>query len=127
MAAPGSGDNNYWTAKLDVVDVSSSTMKPIYTPQLQIAQPKWSPDGKSIAFIEGLMSDEGSTGGDVMVIPANGGTARNATPGLKASVTSIDWTAAGKITFGEDLAGESALARLDVGSGAIETLWHGAE
>jgi dipeptidyl aminopeptidase/acylaminoacyl peptidase len=127
MAAPGSGDNNYWIAKVHVVDVAAATMRPIYTPQLQIAQPRWSPDGKSIAFIEGLMSDEGSTGGDVMVIPANGGAARNATPGLKASVTSIDWTSANTITFGEDLAGESALARLDVNSGAIETLWHGAE
>ena len=27
--------------------------------------PRWSPDGKSIAVIHGIMSDEGSTGGDV--------------------------------------------------------------
>jgi dipeptidyl aminopeptidase/acylaminoacyl peptidase len=127
MAAPGSGDNNYWTAKLHVVDVASSTMRPIYTPQLQIAQPRWSPDGKSIAFIEGLMSDEGSTGGDLFVIPATGGGARNVTPGLKASVTSIAWTSPDKITLGEDVAGESALVRLDVSSGAMETFWHGAE
>jgi Dipeptidyl aminopeptidases/acylaminoacyl-peptidases len=127
MAAPGSGDNNYWIAKLHVVDVSSSTMRPIYTPQLQLAQPRWSPDGTTIAFIEGLMSDEGSTGGDLFVIPAGGGTARNVTPGLKASVTSIAWTAPDRIALGEDLAGESALARVDVNSGTTETLWHGAE
>ena len=127
MAAPGSGDNNYWTAKLHVVDVAAAAMRPIYTPQLQIAQPKWSPDGKWIAFIEGLMSDEGSTGGDLFLIPASGGTARNMTPGLNASVTSIAWTSPSQLALGEDLAGQAALVRLDVNSGAMETLWHGDE
>jgi dipeptidyl aminopeptidase/acylaminoacyl peptidase len=127
MAAPGSGDNNYWIAKLHVVDVSSSTTRPIYTPQLQIAQPHWSPDGKSIAFIEGLMSDEGSTGGDLFVIPAAGGAVRNVTPDLKASVTTFAWTAADRITFGEDIAGESAIVRLNTADNSMETLWRGAE
>ena len=39
---------------------------------LQIAVPRWSPDGKQIAFIGGLMSDQGSTGGDIYLIPATG-------------------------------------------------------
>src|SRR6266852_7214178 len=68
MAAPGSGDNNYWIAQLHVVDVAAATMKSIYKPELQIANPRWSPDGSHIAFIEGLMSDEGSTGGDLFVV-----------------------------------------------------------
>ena len=126
-AAPGSGDNNYWIAKLHVVDVAAATMRPIYTPQLQLAEPRWSPDGKSIAFIEGLMSDEGSTGGDLFVIPAAGGAARNVTPDLKASVTSFTWTAADRITFGEDVAGESAIVRVDTANGSMETLWRGEE
>ncbi|MGH9420196.1 MAG: S9 family peptidase, partial [Thermoanaerobaculia bacterium] len=126
-AAPGSGDNNYWIAKLHVVDIEAATMHPVYTPKLQLAEPRWSPDGKSIAFIEGLMSDEGSTGGDLFVIPAAGGTARNLTQELKASVTTIEWTAAGKITCGEDVAGESAIVRIDTSNGSAETLWHGEE
>ena len=39
---------------------------------LQIALPRWSPDGKAIAFIGGLMSDQGVTGGDVWIIDASG-------------------------------------------------------
>ncbi|HXH41389.1 MAG TPA: S9 family peptidase, partial [Thermoanaerobaculia bacterium] len=127
MAAPGSGDNNYWIAKLHVVDVEASTMHPIYTPQFQIAEPRWSPDGKSIAFIEGLMSDEGSTGGDLFVIPSGGGAARNVTPEVKASVTSFAWTAPDRITCGEDVAGESAIVRIDTVNSSAETLWHGQE
>ena len=43
-------------------------MKSIYRPETQIAMPRWSPDGSSIGFIQGLMSDEGFTGGDVFTI-----------------------------------------------------------
>ena len=43
---------------------------------LQIAVPRWSPDGKQIAFIGGLMSDQGATGGDIYLIPASGGASR---------------------------------------------------
>src|SRR5438270_10234231 len=34
-------------------------------------------DGRSVAFIGGLMSDEGVTGGDIYVVPAAGGEARD--------------------------------------------------
>src|SRR5204863_6406297 len=78
----------------------------IYKPTLQIANPRWSPDGKSIAFIEGLMSDEGSTGGDVFVVPASGGATTNVTPGLRASATSLDWMPNSRdILIGENING----------------------
>ena len=111
-AAPGSGDNNYWIAQLHVVDVDAATMKPIYKPELQIANPRWSPDGSQIAFIEGLMSDEGATGGDLFVVPANGGPPRNLTPNLEASVTSFEWLSADTLLLGENISGEAALVRL---------------
>lgn len=126
-AAPGSGDNNYWIAKLHVVDVATGAMHPLYTPKLQIAQPRWSPDGKSIALIEGLMSDEGSTGGDLMLVDVASGAARNLTPDIKASVTTIGWADAAHLMCGEDVAADSVLARIDTNSGASETLFRGAE
>ena len=62
-AAHGSGDNNWWTAHLYTVDAQSGQMHDILKPKLQIAFPRFSPDGKNIAFIGGIMSDQGSTGG----------------------------------------------------------------
>jgi len=126
-AAPGSGDNNYWIAKLHVVDVARAAMQPLYTPKLQIADPRWSPDGKSIALIEGLMSDEGVTGGDVMLIDAATGAARNLTPAMKASATSLSWSDAQHLVAGEIVGGDAALVRLRADDGASETLWRGGE
>src|ERR1700737_4995674 len=78
-SAPGNGDNNWWIAELSTLDAATGLMKSIYKPKLQIANPVWSPDGKQIAFIEGLMSDEGVTGGDTHMFRRRGGGEKNPT------------------------------------------------
>ena len=70
-AAPGPGDNNWWIAQIYTIDIAKGSATSIYKPSLQVAVPRWSPDGKSIAFIEGLMSDEGFHGGDLFTISAD--------------------------------------------------------
>jgi dipeptidyl aminopeptidase/acylaminoacyl peptidase len=93
-AAAGDGDNNWWVAKLYAFDRSSGEPRILYTPttpQQQLAAPTVSRDGKRVAFILGLMSDFGSTGGDVYTLPLAGGPATDLTPQLPASVTSIHW------------------------------------
>ena len=68
-AVEGSGTNNYWLAQLYVVRADTGKTTSIWKPALQIAGPRWSPDGQSIAVIHGIMSDEGATGGDIYVVP----------------------------------------------------------
>jgi dipeptidyl aminopeptidase/acylaminoacyl peptidase len=58
---------------------------------LQIAVPRWSPDGARIAFIGGLMSDQGSTGGDIYVISSTGGGAKDVTPNRDATPVWFEW------------------------------------
>src|SRR5262249_39698445 len=98
-----------------------------YKPQTQVAMPRWSPDGSTIGFIEGLMSDEGFTGGDVFTIPASGGKATNKTPGRKSSVSSIQWLSPGEMLMTEFANGPSVVAMLDVATGQSERLWQGDE
>src|SRR6202040_656412 len=98
----------------------------IYKPKLQIANPVWSPDGKQIAFIEGVMSDEGLTGGDIHIISSDGGDAKNLTKDMKASAAWLDWLADAKILFSEFIGGNSAIAALDPSNGKIEQRWSGA-
>jgi dipeptidyl aminopeptidase/acylaminoacyl peptidase len=124
-AAPGPGDNNWWIAQ--IYAVRSGEAKSIYRPALQVAVPRWSPDGKTIACIEGLMSDEGFHGGDLFTMPASGGAAVNRTAGRKASASSLFWTASDRILFTEFVNGGSAISELSPGNGSIRTLWHGGE
>src|SRR2546430_702911 len=103
-----------------VAEFDVATMKPIYKPELQIANPRWAPVGSQIAFIEGLMSDEGSTGGDLFVMPASGGSPRNLTPNLKASVTTFKWLSPTSLLLGENVSGEAALVRMQLDGTSTE-------
>jgi len=121
-AARGSGDANWYIARLYRIDTRSGQMSELYAPKLQIAEPRVSPDGTHVAFIEGLMSDEGSTGGDIFLVPITGGKARNLTPNIKASPSSLAWTAADRITFGENIDGKSGFGTVSI-AGVVQQLW----
>jgi dipeptidyl aminopeptidase/acylaminoacyl peptidase len=127
-AAPGPADNNWWIAQLYVVDAGSGAMRVLYHPPIdrQLAVPRWSPDGNTIAFIGGLMSDEGFNGGDLFVLPASGGEPRDLTSQLKATPTGFTWHGQDLI-FTEDIDGASAIALLDTQTGEIRQLWKGDE
>ncbi len=126
-AAPGPGDNNWWIAQLYVFDVETGAGQSIYKPKLQIAVPRWSPDGKRIAFVEGLMSDEGFHGGDLFTIAASGGDPKNHTPGRETSASSMVWRTPDALLFSEYVGGGVNLSTLNLNSGVIEVLWHGDE
>jgi len=94
-SALGNGDANWWVATLDHVDATTGAVRTIAKPATQLNFPRVSPDGKSVAFIGGLMSDFGSVGGDVFTVPLAGGTPVDLTDGAKATATAIDWTKGG--------------------------------
>lgn len=116
VAAPPPGENNWWVAKLytqtrairavtksggqvqfehvitnppQVLVDPSRGKSPVFG--LQLAVPRWSPDGTQIAFISGLMSDQGSTGGDIYLVPSNGGDPKDVTPERKGSPAWFLW------------------------------------
>ena len=126
-AALGNGDNNWWIAELYTLEGAGGLMKSIYKPHLQIANPVWSPDGERVAFIEGLMSDEGLTGGDIFTVPAAGGNAENVTPDVKGTASWIRWTPEGKLMVGAIVGGDAGIATVHPDSQEIEVLWRGGE
>ena len=127
-AAKGSGDNNWWIARLYAIDVASTVVRELVTPQTQIAVPRWSPDGKTIAFIQGLMSDAGSTGGDIYTVSAKGGLAQNITPGRKGSPAWLKWLpGSDRLLFTERVNGSTAIGELFLATGKTESLWQGDE
>jgi dipeptidyl aminopeptidase/acylaminoacyl peptidase len=131
-AAPGDGDDNWWTARLYAFARSDARARLLYTPRdirQQIATPRISPDGHTVAFIAGLMSDFGSTGGDVYTLSVSRGEAVNVTPGIKASATALEWSCGGSLRA-QLLAGDQTQI-VDLGSGRAaatpKVLWSGTE
>ncbi len=140
VAANPPGENNWWVAQLytrDVVRPWDATGQPcprgkdcplvrsILDPQtvagplhgLQIAVPRWSPDGKQLAFIGGLMSDQGVTGGDIYLIPADGGQPKDMTPGRAASPAYLGWISNNILGVAEHLGGSTHLTALNIDDG----------
>ncbi|HTW34805.1 MAG TPA: S9 family peptidase [Rhizomicrobium sp.] len=129
-AAHGDGDNNWWVAKLYRFDVNG-TAKVIFDPPVarhQIADPVVSRDGKTVAFISGLMSDFGSTGGDVFAVPVAGGTTVNLEPDMPASARSLAWSCEGYLRY-EVLVGSQThlIQRTGEGYPSGFVLWWGEE
>jgi len=125
VAANPPGENNWWVAQLYTQDIGGGQPKSILDTMkvsgslhgLQIAVPRWSPDGSQIAFIGGLMSDQGSTGGDIYLIPATGGEPKDLTPGRAASVAFIGWVSPQVIGIAEHVGGNSHITALDISTG----------
>jgi dipeptidyl aminopeptidase/acylaminoacyl peptidase len=131
-AAPGDGDDNWWSAKLYAFSAADGVAKVLYAPidiRQQIAAPRVSRDGATVAFIAGIMSDFGATGGDVFTLPLSGGPATNITPAMHASATALAWHCDGRL-HAQLLAGDQ-VQLVDLGAGrqaaAARVLWSGAE
>jgi len=128
-AAPGDGDDNWWTAKLYAFENGNGRV--LYAPtdlRQQIAAPKVSRDGRTVAFIAGLMSDFGSTGGDVYTLALAGGQPANVTAAMPASATSLLWSCKNHLLV-EELAGDQSRL-VDLGAAGQpapgQLVWSGA-
>ncbi len=126
-AAPGPGDNNWWIAQIYILDAATAAARVLYRPSFQVAMPRWSPDGRNVAFIEGLMSDEGFHGGDLFTVASQGGKPVNRTPGRKTSPSSLYWTGNDRIVFTEYVNGGSSISALSLADSSIHELWEGGE
>ena len=128
IAAAPPGENNWWVAQLYTQHLAGSPAQSIFDPTdsagpmhgMQMAVPRWSPDGKQIAFIGGLMSDQGATGGDIYLVPASGGTAKSLTwtmnphPALGTMFTSawIHWTSTNTLIVSAIRAGLTSVIQI---------------
>ncbi|QWT21972.1 S9 family peptidase [Bacillus sp. NP157] len=123
VAAPPPGDNNWWVAKLYVQPANAGAKTDVLVDttalkgplkNLQVAVPRFSPDGSRIAFIGGLMSDQGSTGGDIWAVSSTGGTPVDLTPGVTTTPVWLAWAANDRLLVTEQVAGASRMSRYEI-------------
>ena len=126
-AAHGEGDDNWYLAELYTVDATSGDTRSILKTTMQIAVPRWSPDGKQVAFVGGIMSDEGHACGDIFIVDAAGGAPRNITTGMSASAYWLAWLPTGRVYFVAAVDGESGVGSVPAAGGPVQLLWTGAE
>ena len=136
VAANPPGENTWWIAQMYTVSAGDpASAKSILNPVtiggslhgLQIAMPRYSPDGRNIAFIGGLMSDQGSTGGDIYLMGADGSGLQNLTPGRKGTPVYLSWVDADHILFSEYQSGKSHLGVLGTDKKELLQLWTGPQ
>jgi dipeptidyl aminopeptidase/acylaminoacyl peptidase len=120
-AAKGDGDDNWWVAELIAVDAGSGATRVIVAPPVQMDFPRISPDGRTVAYIGGLMSDYGAVGGDLYIVPFAGGASTDLTPGFAGSFNSLVWRG-GVIRATALIGGDTAMTRVDPVTGRVEVL-----
>ncbi len=114
----------WYAAQLYTVDTTTQATKPVCALQHQAGRLAWSPDAQQIAFVSGVMSDEGNISGAVFTVPAAGGEPCCLTPGIDHSITWIEWRPDG-ILYGGRHIDSAVVGRIDPRSGSVSRLASG--
>jgi dipeptidyl aminopeptidase/acylaminoacyl peptidase len=118
-AAPAPGDANWWVAKLYTQPAQADAAPRLLVDAgqvsgslhgLQMALPRFSPDGSKVAFIGGLMSDQGSTGGDIYTVPSAGGAPVNLTADSHVTPNWLHWSGNQRLLVDQTVNGQLQVA-----------------
>ncbi len=125
-AGPGPGDSGWYMDQLWIMPADGTVPRSLGAPGMQIGSPVWSPDGRRIAYLGGLLSDEVAPGGDVYLIDAAGGPPRNLTPDIKVSPDWLAWRGS-EIVFTAWADGGTGIGTVDPATGTHTVRWQAGE
>jgi len=128
-AAPPPGDDNWWSAKLYtqknqpgaqpevVVDPATVTGS---LRGMQMQQPTWSPDGKYIYFVGGLMSDRGADAGELYRVTPRAAQPVDMTPGIRVTLHQFTFLTPDTLVFTQERLGHVQVAQYSISGAAAK-------
>lgn len=126
-AAPPPGDDHWWSAKLytqkdqfgaqpevavDPATVTGSLQG------MQMQQPTWSPDGKYIYFVGGLMSDRGADAGELYRVAPHAEQPLDMTPGIPVTLHQFTFLTPDTLVFTQERLGHVQVAEYRISGSA---------
>ncbi len=123
--------SGWYTAQLYVIPVQprgsedrSGEMRQVCSASRQICAVTWSPDGKQLAYLTSIISDQPLWQGDVCIVNADGGDPRQITPSdTPLSFTKLAWIEPDRMIYSARQLDGTSFGTLTVSSGQIEPIW----
>lgn len=119
-------ESGWYSASIAVFDLGAAPASRLvaeYQPQWQLGVPRLSPDGRQVAFIEGVCSDRGIIAGELMVAGL-GAAELTPRPLGQDNVTYLEWRDAGSLVC-TTLSGLGATIGVVGSDGAAGPTWQG--
>ena len=114
-------DDSYVFLRLVSVDVATGEIDTVWDMPGKAAAPRFSPDGRWLACRAGTTVYDPFPG-SLFLVPSGGGAPRNLTPEYPGTVEWFDFDSGGGIVFVATHGTQTWLRRVDIESGAFETL-----
>jgi dipeptidyl aminopeptidase/acylaminoacyl peptidase len=118
-------EGDWYLNRLVVFEIGSNHVTVLYDERRPAAKPAWSPDNESVTFLTSIYSDRGNDSGDLMVVPASGGTARNLTADHGVSDHyGVFHPDGNSILTATNVHGGSGISSINIESGKRRYLWN---
>jgi len=124
VAGEDPSESGWYRARLVAIDLETGAARTLHEPGMQIAYPTLSPDGGTVAFVEGFCSDRGILLGETTVVATAGGEARVLAPEIDAGC--LAWRDERTLWFAGARGLAHAVGTIGLDGGA-EVLWSGDE
>jgi dipeptidyl aminopeptidase/acylaminoacyl peptidase len=116
----------WYEAPLALIDLDSGKETVVLRPSSplhQLAMPRPSPDGSTIAVAEAVCSDRGIVAGVLLLVDPDGSEEPERVPTLEVDVSHLAWRDGGRLLFAGEHHLDSVVGELDRSTREVRELW----
>ncbi|ADB51768.1 S9 family peptidase [Conexibacter woesei] len=117
-------ESGWYGARVALLDLDARTARLVHEPAWQLQSPVISPDGRRVAFVEGIASDRTEVAGSARVLDLASGAVGDPAP--DHDLTALRWLDDGDLLGAGPRGLETTCVRIDAApGGAVRELWRG--